>query len=265
MTRKKAAYSLLSDNALDFQQEDDSVLHHDDENPQDGETSNNDSSIDLSFSQKIEMQHLLDQVLKEKLEEERKNIKKDVLCEVEHLIKKKDSDSHDGNNGEEEKKLAVSDRISIVRKHRASPTLGFKSLNYDTYTLMILSDGDLNYGWFLGFIVFLFQLGLGILTIYSQQQASESDFNDTILQIPIGTKKHVTILQLLSIFVAVYSQEDVFNAIALPIDLRLDGPHPWGRIPVDEEDKESKCAWIWKVLLPNIFKCVQGFIVLFAS
>lgn len=86
-----------------------------------------------------------------------------------------------------------------------------------------------------------------------------------MLQIPIKTKTEVTFLQMFSIFVAVYSQEDIFNAIALPIDLRLNGPHPWGGIPIVENDKDSKNAWVLKILIPNICKCLQGFIILTAS
>lgn len=153
-------------------------------------------------------------------------------------------------------------RINFKRKN---VLMGFHAFSEDTYHLMMLSDGFFCPDWLLGFVVFLFQLGLGILTVYSQQATTESDFNDTLFQIPIRTKPEVMILQICSIFKSVYYQGDVFNAIALPIDLRLNGPHPWGGIPIEDDKKHSRAYWMSKILLPNAFKCLQGFIVLLAS
>ena len=205
-------FCLLSSDDLQNKWED-----GDDENPQDLSNANKNELDGLPHSQKLEIENLMDQLLRKKFQEERFHTKKQ-LEELELLItndgdskqddssdgdsqqdSSSDEDSQDDSSDDEEKKLIGSKHISIVRKHKPSFVLGFKSLNYDTYTLMILSDDKINHGWLLGFIVFLFQLGLGILTIYSQQQNSESDFNDTILQIPIRKKAEVTILQLLSI------------------------------------------------------------------
>lgn len=161
--------------------------------------------------------------------------------------------------------LELSKSTIVAHQKSANIVMGFNSLCQDTYNLMMLSKGFYRRDWQLGFIVFLFQLGLGILTLYSQVVSSESDFNDTILQIPIHTENLVKILQISSVIISVYYQGDVFNGIALPIDLRLNGPHPWGGIPIAKEEKNSKSAWIFRVLLPNLFKCTQGFVVLLTS
>ncbi|GFH56480.1 hypothetical protein CTEN210_12956 [Chaetoceros tenuissimus] len=173
----------------------------------------------------------------------------------------------------------------------SSVVLDFRSLQEDTYTLMMISSKGFFWHWFLGLLVFISQLGLGILTIYSQLQTSKSDFNDTFLQIPIRTRTEVSILQVFSIFIVVYSQEDVFNAIALLIDSR----HiPMERLSVDSvttprdddnkdtsketsfEDDDERAAnkhyvgswrlsYLVQILLPNIFKFLQGISVLIAS
>lgn len=161
--------------------------------------------------------------------------------------------------------LELSKSTIVAHQKSTNIVMGFNSLCQDTYNLMMLSKGFFCRDWQLGFIVFLFQLGLGILTLYSQVVSSESDFNDTLLQIPIHTDNLVKILQISSVIISVYYQGDVFNGIALPIDLRLNGPHPWGGIPIAKEEKNSKSAWIFRVLLPNLFKCTQGFVVLLTS
>lgn len=154
-------------------------------------------------------------------------------------------------------------RNSIFDGHAS---IGFNSLNGDTYTLMIVSKGVFDTAWILGFIVFLSQVTLCGLVVHSQVNDSGNNFsNDTPFDIPIRTKPEVAVLQLFTIFLAVYSQDDMFNAIALPIDLRLNGSHPWGGIPVEDEVKRSYLAWVKRILVPNVMKCFAGTLVLLTS
>ena len=122
---------------------------------------------------------------------------------------------------------------------------------------MMLSEDYFHLDWLFGFVVFLFQLGLGILAVFDQvEKIGERDIKYSL---------QLTILRISTILIAVYCQGDIFNAIALPIDLRLDGPHPWGEIPIEDNKRLSSSYWMSKILLPNILKFRQGSVVLAAS
>ena len=139
--------------------------------------------------------------------------------------------------------------------------MGFNSLHEDTYTLMMLSDSLYHRDWCVGLIVWFLQCALAILAIVGvNNMESKATFS-----IPYQTPIEVTITQPLSLFVMFYSQDDVFNAVAYMIDLRLNGPHPWGGIPIAKKLKESKRAWMRKILIPNFLKFSQGLLVLFTS
>lgn len=84
------------------------------------------------------------------------------------------------------------DVMSSRLRKKKGILMGFNFLNHDTYNLMMLSKGILQRDWLFGFAVFLFQLGLGGLTLYSQIKTTASDFNDTIFQIPIRARKEVS-------------------------------------------------------------------------
>lgn len=228
--------------------------------------------VDLGFGKKSHSSNIVTfemlQEMKKHFKEENENLKRNME-ELESLVK-----SEGAKNANESIRGVV---------------LDFRALQEDTYTLMMISSKGFFWHWFLGFLVFISQLGLGILTIYSQLQTSDSDFNDTFLQIPIRTKTEVSILQVFSIFIVVYCQEDVFNAIALLIDSR--------RIPLErltrdsavtsrygdkvalretsfQDDelamkenpvKDRRSSYLLQVLLPNFFKFLQGMSVLIAS
>lgn len=165
-----------------------------------------------------------------------------------------------------EKKVDDSKSFHIKTRGISDTMMGFTSHNEDTYTLMMLAKGICDKSWVLGFLVFASQVFLCGLTIYSQLNDAGNKFsNKTPLDIPIQTKREVTVLQFFAIFIAVYSQDDMFNAIALPIDLRLSGPHPWGGIPVEEEEKESKSTWTKRILIPSLMKFIAGMLVLATS
>lgn len=224
----------------------------------DDETIRNSNNTSVLNSRPMEV-FLEDDIVSE---EDKDDIVMPGFSNVSHKVSKSIT-----NKGKEYPELSTSIMRSSVdaKQKSANIVMGFNSLSQDTYNLMMLSNGFFHRDWQLGFVVFLFQLGLGLLTLYSQLVSSESDFNDTILQIPIHTKTQVKMLQISSIFISVYYQDDVFNGIALPIDLRLSGPHPWGGIPIEEDEKNSRAAWIFRVLIPNLLMCIQGFTVFLAS
>ena len=137
--------------------------------------------------------------------------------------------------------------------------MDYRSRRENTYTLMMVPSDGFVWHWILGFLVFASQLGLAILTIYTQLKTSEKG---TFLQIPIHTDIEVSILQVFSIFIEVYSQEDIFNAIGLLLNSRR---IPLERLRADDSTEEVRVSYFLHVLLPNFFNFLQGTSVLIAS
>ena len=139
-------------------------------------------------------------------------------------------------------------------------SLGF--LDHDTYTLMMLAETFMSRDWFLGFFTFAFQTLIAVQTVSNQLQTS---FGDTALGIPVHAEVSVRVVQLLAIIVAVYIQEDVLNAIRIPVILRIHGPNPWEETFRISQNDKTCMVWMMKVLFPNLLKFSQGMVVLLAS
>ncbi|GFH56458.1 hypothetical protein CTEN210_12934 [Chaetoceros tenuissimus] len=216
---------------------------------------------DLSVFQGLLEQHTLE--MKEYFREENEKMKRSL---------EKDDISVGSNTGEERESFVVKSRgLENTKEAVRSTVMDYRSRRENTYTLMMVSSKGFMWHWILGFLVFASQLGLAILTIYTQLKTSEKG---TFLQIPIHTDIEVSILQVFSIFIEVYSQEDIFNAIGLLLNSRR---IPLERLRADnkrtvrdfydgaEEVRQTNISYLLHVLLPNVFNFLQGTSVLIAS
>lgn len=149
---------------------------------------------------------------------------------------------------------------SLFKRNKYVKSLGY--LDHDTYTLMMLAETFMSRDWFLGFFTFAFQTLIAVQTVSNQLQTS---FGDTALGIPVHAEVSVRVVQLLAIIVAVYIQEDVLNAIRIPVILRLNGPNPWEETFRISQNDKTCMVWMMRVLFPNFLKFSQGMVVLLAS
>ncbi|GFH59482.1 hypothetical protein CTEN210_15958 [Chaetoceros tenuissimus] len=204
---------------------------------------------DLSVFQGLLEQHALE--MKEYFREENEKIKRRLKAKNKRVK---------GKTGEERESFVVKSRgLENTNEVDRSTMMDNPSHQDDTYTLMMISSQAFLWHWILGFLVFATQFGLGTLTIYTQLKTSEKG---TFLQIPIHTDIEVTILQVFSIFIEVYSQEDIFNAIGLLLNSRR---IPLERLRAGDSKEEVRVSFMLHVLLPNIFNFLQGMSVLIAS
>lgn len=149
---------------------------------------------------------------------------------------------------------------SLFKRNKYVKSLGH--LDHDTYSLMMLAETFMSRDWFLGFFTFAFQTLIAVQTVSNQLQTS---FGDTALGIPVHVEVPVRVVQLLAIIVAVYIQEDVLNAIRIPVILRLNGPNPWQETFRISQNEKTCMVWMMRVLFPNFLKFSQGMVVLLAS
>lgn len=158
-------------------------------------------------------------------------------------------------NGFRERNRSVLD--SMMQKRSNSDNLQF--LDQDTYTLMMVAKKEYGKEWILGILTFIFQQLLGTMALYNQLKTS---FGETVF--PVHAQASVYVVQFLAIIVSVYIQEDVLNAIRIPVLLRMNGPDPWEETLKIPPNKKTSRHWITHVLIPNLLKFSQGMTVLVA-
>ena len=112
--------------------------------------------------------------------------------------------------------------------------------------------------WILGLTVFTVQTLLGLVTLFDQQS---TEFGDTLMNIPVrGTTKSYTV-QFFTLILAVMTQTDILVSFRIVLLLSY-GKDTWLELISHDRNERDFSTWLGHILLPNVLKSFQAFIVL---
>ena len=112
--------------------------------------------------------------------------------------------------------------------------------------------------WMLGLTVFTVQTLLAFVTLFDQQS---TEFGDTLMNIPVrGTTKSYTV-QFFTLILAVMTQTDILVSFRIVLLLSY-GKDTWLELISHDRNERDFSTWLGHILLPNVLKSFQAFIVL---
>ncbi len=127
--------------------------------------------------------------------------------------------------------------------------------------------------WFLGMFTFIgFQFFLGMIIIGDQLSGTKEKCEQNRsaeevcipFDLPTGMDPILALVQYFTGILVLATQTDILTAILNVILLRNADRVPWDRV-VGEEGNRTWKLWITRILLPNVLKFIQAFVVLCAS
>jgi len=138
---------------------------------------------------------------------------------------------------------------------------GNDELEQDFFTLMMLSP-LFSKVWVIGFLAFLFQIVLGILTLHDQ--IVKKSLFGTTFSIPVKTENNIRVAQVLVIILSAMTQTDLLIGLRNIFLLPYQEKDHWSKI-IQSRDNKSLSMWICRILLPNFLKMSQGVLILFTT
>ena len=118
-----------------------------------------------------------------------------------------------------------------------------------------------NQTWVIGFVTFMIQFGLSLFTLADQL---DTDYGDTVLDIPIRVTKIVLIGQFVTLVLSFMSQTDILVSCRDLIFISY-YKNTWQELIGFEKNERSFTIWAGRILIPNVLKSVQGLVVLITS
>ena len=112
--------------------------------------------------------------------------------------------------------------------------------------------------WILGSIVFIVQTLLALMTLLDQINVG---FGETTLDIPVRVTSIVRIGQFLTLILAIMTQTDLLVSFRILLFLSYK-KDDWLILTGHHKNERSYLVWFCRILLPNLMKTVQGLLVL---
>ena len=112
--------------------------------------------------------------------------------------------------------------------------------------------------WILGLTVFTVQTLLGLVTLFDQQS---TEFGETTMNIPIRGTTSSYIIQFITLILAVMTQTDILVSFRIILFLSY-GKDTWQELIGHGKHEKTFSIWLGRILLPNLLKSFQAFIVL---